>query len=274
MKRILKLLARLYPAEWRRRYGEEYEALLEQGTPHVRDLFDVSWGAFKMQITTWSFVRIVLPCALTGMLAAIAFSLAAPPLYSSQKTFPVITTDTTANGLASEGAQSAFSQEYLASVIQREGLYPRERSRMPLNDLIDKMRSNIHFRVTPVSAWKGFEGLRFLPIKTGTLEPVNITVQFVYPDPHVAQRVDAALVGQLFLGGGPLHWGYIGGPNPWGHSNEVLNAYLRSGASLPRKPEGLGRVQLGAVGLLVGLFGGLILVSAVNSRPGPTIAHD
>jgi hypothetical protein len=43
MKRMLKLLARLYPAEWRRRYGAEYEALLEEKTPRVRDLFDVLW---------------------------------------------------------------------------------------------------------------------------------------------------------------------------------------------------------------------------------------
>jgi hypothetical protein len=276
MKRILKFLARLYPSAWRKRYGAEYEALLEQTETRLRDLFDVCWGAFKMQMTSWSFVRIVLPCALTGMLAAIAFSVAMPPLYSSQKTFPVITTDTTAKGLMSHGAKSAFSQEYLASLIQSEGLYPRERGRMPVNDVIDKMRSNIHFRVTPMSssgAWKGFEGLTFLPIKTGTLGPANIAVEFDYPDPRTAQRVDERLVGELLFGHPGQQGLFIGGTNPSGRSSEALNAYLRSGAGLPRKPVGLDRTQLGAVGLLAGLVGGLMLALAVNSRQDPTIAH-
>jgi hypothetical protein len=55
MKQILKLLARLYPAEWRRRYGAEYEALLEAHEPRVRDAFDVLWSAMKMQATSLEF---------------------------------------------------------------------------------------------------------------------------------------------------------------------------------------------------------------------------
>jgi hypothetical protein len=37
MKRILKMLARLYPLSWRGRYGVEYEALLDDATP-VREI--------------------------------------------------------------------------------------------------------------------------------------------------------------------------------------------------------------------------------------------
>ena len=51
MKRILKWLAQLYPAAWRARYGAEYEALLEEREPRVRDVVDVAWGAMKMQMT-------------------------------------------------------------------------------------------------------------------------------------------------------------------------------------------------------------------------------
>ena len=78
MKRILKALAQLYPAEWRRRYGAEYEALLEEGQPRLRDIFDVLREAAKMQLTSWSFVRIVLPCALTGILAASLITVVSP----------------------------------------------------------------------------------------------------------------------------------------------------------------------------------------------------
>jgi len=68
MKRILKWLAQLYPAAWRARYGAEYEALLEEREPRVRDVVDVAWGAMKMQMTAWGSARIVLGCALAGVL--------------------------------------------------------------------------------------------------------------------------------------------------------------------------------------------------------------
>ena len=42
------MLARLYPAEWRTRYGAEYEALLDECEPRVRDFFDVFWGGLKI----------------------------------------------------------------------------------------------------------------------------------------------------------------------------------------------------------------------------------
>ena len=78
-------------------------------------------------------------CALVGMLIALAAFFAVPPRYSSQKVFPVITTDTTANGLNSEGAPNAFSQEFLGSIIQKRNLYPRERSHMPLDNVVGEL---------------------------------------------------------------------------------------------------------------------------------------
>ena len=147
MRRMLKLLARLYPVEWRRRYGAEYEALLEEGTPRVRDLFDVFWGAFKMQMTTWSFARIVLPCALVGMLVAVGVSLAVPKRYVSQSVVSVDTSDARSidNELASQ-VEDVLSQPFLISIIQKENLYSRERARMPLNDVVDLMKKGIEIR--------------------------------------------------------------------------------------------------------------------------------
>ena len=93
MKRILKLLARLYPLSWRTRYGAEYEALLEEASPRPRDAFDVFWGAIKMQMTAQRFARIVLPCTLVGGIAAFAISFARPALYRSQTLILVDTDD-------------------------------------------------------------------------------------------------------------------------------------------------------------------------------------
>ena len=41
MKRVLRLLARLYPAWWRSRYGKELEALLEDAGSGRRDAWDL-----------------------------------------------------------------------------------------------------------------------------------------------------------------------------------------------------------------------------------------
>jgi hypothetical protein len=48
MKRWVALAARLYPAAWRARYGQEFEALLEDLEPGWRELADVAGGAVIM----------------------------------------------------------------------------------------------------------------------------------------------------------------------------------------------------------------------------------
>ena len=170
MRRILKFLARLYPSDWRTRYGVEYEALLEDRTPRVGDVFDVFWGALKMQMTAWSFVRIVLPCCVAGVIVAVAVSLAIPAHYVSQTIFTAIMPlndgvcgDQNNLPAALRGAkpgfcveeaifdrsqkylnEEGFSREFLASVIHRQNLYERERGHMPFDAVIDEMQRNIH----------------------------------------------------------------------------------------------------------------------------------
>jgi len=269
MKRILKLLARLYPAGWRRRYGVEYETFLEDVTPRARDLLDVLWGALEMRLTSRNFVRIVLPCSLAGIFAAALISFVVPPHYSSEKILPVITTDTSANALESNGAQSAFSQEFLASVIARRNLYSRERGSMQVNEVIEMMRRNIHFHVIPATSpneLRGFEGLPFLPIKHGTLQPVQLAVQFDYTAPRVAQEVDLDLVNELLFGTPGHGFAWMGAANPVFRSRESFTSYQRSGASLPNRPNGPGRIELSIIGLLAGLVSGMIVATTLESR--------
>jgi hypothetical protein len=51
MKRAIQLAANLYPQAWRKRYGVEFDALLEYYDPGWREFSDVLRGAFKMQMT-------------------------------------------------------------------------------------------------------------------------------------------------------------------------------------------------------------------------------
>jgi len=301
MKRILKFLARLYPSDWRKRYGVEYEALLEDKAPRVGDVFDVFWGALKMQMTAWSFVRIVLPCSVGGVIVAVAISFAIPAHYVSQTIVMAILPlndgvcgnqnnlpaalrgakpgfcveeaifDRSRKFLKEEG----FSREFLASVIHRESLYERERGRMPFDAVIDEMQRNIHVS----SSEKEGQGLHF-------------AIQFYYPDPRVAQLVDNELVsyvegkvrdeltrefirGLSHVGGGAMLSGPLKETGSLrermlsGASSE-LEIHSESDetfpalnvASLPERSSGLSRIQLGMVGLLAGFLFGLVLAPA------------
>jgi hypothetical protein len=150
MKPLLKLLARLYPSAWHRRYGAEFDALLEDRPPRLRDAFDILVGALKMQIKTWSPLQIIRICTLLGMVIAAIISFATPPQYISQTFISV-------NGSATDPTTPPYDlkpflsiirtntldRDFLASLIQQKNLYPRERTRMPLNAVIDKMLDSI-----------------------------------------------------------------------------------------------------------------------------------
>jgi len=51
MKRVVaQLLTRLYPRDWRERYGEEFEALLQDGRSDLRTSANVLWSALRERI--------------------------------------------------------------------------------------------------------------------------------------------------------------------------------------------------------------------------------
>jgi len=83
MKRILKTLGRLYPRAWRERYGEEFDAILEDRKPCLLDIADVLLGAFRMRVSVRHLVQIVLPCGLAGAIIAWGIAARTPARYSS-----------------------------------------------------------------------------------------------------------------------------------------------------------------------------------------------
>jgi len=42
MRRLLHFISLLYPAQWRARYGDEFQALLEQSDPRWNELVNLS----------------------------------------------------------------------------------------------------------------------------------------------------------------------------------------------------------------------------------------
>jgi len=254
MKRLLKLLARLYPSSWHRRYGTEFEALLEDSTPRIRDLYDVFLGALKMQMTTWNFTRITLAACLTGTLAAIAISFAIPSHYISHT---LITVNPPGDALAtpdSIASTNSAMQSYLINlqpdvlnrdslsrIIERLNLYPRERANMPLDAVVNKMQSNIYV----------------FPVK-GSTSLSAFVVQFNYPDPYIAQKVNGELV-SLFMSANLAY----------SASHPHLVFRVMDAPELPQKPTGPNRIEMGAIGLLIGLPTGLILALVIRLRHKP-----
>jgi len=242
MKRILKLFARLYPSAWHDRYGAEFDALLEDGHATARNAVDVLLGAMKMQMTTGSFWRIALACSFAGLLGAFAISFAMPVRYESQTVLTIASPAGAAPFAGGDREQiianlgNAFSRDFLVSLIQTMNLYPRERARMPLNDVVSKMRRGIHAR--PASD---------APLGPGSF---NFVLGFNYPEPRVAKQVEGDLVARLAteevrisveaaMAGHPLR------PKTFRVENEP---------SLPLAPVGLSRTKLGSIGLFAGLL--------------------
>src|SRR5271154_6959268 len=50
--RFARWLVRLYPRDWRERYGEEFEALLQHGTGGFRSLVNVLCSALRERVVT------------------------------------------------------------------------------------------------------------------------------------------------------------------------------------------------------------------------------
>jgi uncharacterized protein involved in exopolysaccharide biosynthesis len=256
MKRTIRFLSQLYPSRWRKRYGAEFNALLEDAKLSADDLFDIFWGAFKMQMTTWSFGRITLACSVAGILLAVAVSFAVPVHYVSQEVLNV----TPANGSTSTGesgrrlvsnlAANIFSREYLASVIQQYNLYPRERARRPLDDVIDKMKRNITLEAIPLAS-------------SGNRDTLTFVVQFDYSDAHLAQQVNEELMSRLMEGNL--------------ESAQRLNSNwtfrVLDPSSLPLSPAAPNRTQFAALGLPAGLLAGLTLAVVFRRRSSTTVGN-
>jgi hypothetical protein len=147
MKAAAQFLIQLYPADWRARYGEEFQALLEDSAPSFSAVLDLMKGAMKMHLTVPSFPKLALLLSVAGMLAGWGISFLVTPSYISQATLLFAQRPGSAPADLREDIgvmqQQVLSRTSLSTVITdpRLNLYQRERSREPLEDVIETMRN-------------------------------------------------------------------------------------------------------------------------------------
>jgi hypothetical protein len=139
MKQVLRGLISLYPAAWRARYSREFEALLDEVSPTWRTLFDVFGGAFKMQMKIWTPWKIIAAFAVAGVIAATTYWWMAPKRYVSTAVIKAgeDSSELKVNALA----EQIMSRSSLTGIILGEGLYEGERAHLPIEDVIERMKT-------------------------------------------------------------------------------------------------------------------------------------
>jgi hypothetical protein len=75
IKRLAWMMAALYPAAWKKRYGDELDALIEDAGGGWRVISDLLKEAVKMQLKTWSSGKLALVFGISGLLAAAVTSM-------------------------------------------------------------------------------------------------------------------------------------------------------------------------------------------------------
>lgn len=230
----MRFLARLYPRAWRMRYGVEFDALLEDLNQDWRTSLDILKGALQLQMRTGSYGKLVLTTALAGALIAFGASFTWPKTYESSAVLAVKPAkgQTMADVVAGL-AEQAESRNSLTRIIQENGLYPRERSRTPLQDVIEQMKT--HITLSPV----------------GGKSVAAFALKFAYDDPVKAQRVTEALTSS-FVASNLL--------NAEG-SVEVLDP-----SSLPQTGVSPNRAAVTGAGLALGLVAGVLLAGLLKWR--------
>jgi LPS O-antigen subunit length determinant protein (WzzB/FepE family) len=237
MKVLARWGVRLYPKAWRARYAEEFEALLEDVGPGAGDLWDVARGALFMQMTSITFWKIVASFAVAGALAAGIVAVTLPNRYVSTAVIRVQPAPQPAGATDAVHAlqqvqQATLSRSSLSSIIQQVGIYPNERKKLPLEEIVLGMRNrDIRIHPTKVRGERAF------------------AVEFANENPAAAQATVHAIVSSL------IEQNLQISQRP---GNRIANMEVIDPATLPSRPVSPNRVKAMINGLLTGLLAGLV----------------
>lgn len=232
MNRLTKFFVSLYPTAWRNRYESEFAALLEELNPKWRSSLDILKGAITMQLRTVSFGKIVIATGLVGLLLGLCAWLVIPNRYVSMSLIRINSPKELLTDRVLVMAQAALSRSALNTLVQKYDLYPQQRAKLPLEDILNQMRDAI--RISPVQAFSHLSKQPFTAVH----------VEFIYSDPAKARLVVQDLTTRF--------------------DGEILDA-----PSLDRSPISPNWKPLAFIGLLAGLLSGLLLALILRRRPKP-----
>ena len=252
MRRRLARVARMYPGLWRARYGEEFDALLEEVDADWRQFFDVLGGALKMQLRHGNAWKWVAALAAAGMVVAGTASFVVNQRYVSKAIvrFTPVEAGQYSPDRTAELTDLLLSRSSLAELIQKLDLYRDERSRLPLEDIVQTMRTrDLHLRA--VDSMGRSDGLAF-------------EIAFAYPDRNKAQATVSGLVEEFRqydsdeIRNRVSMWQTLWHEPPPAALGDVFE--VLDPASLPAKAIGPNHWLYLACGLAAGLLLGLVVM--------------
>jgi hypothetical protein len=97
MKRLIRLAVKMYPQAWRARYGEEFEALLDDTGVNAAVAFNILSGAVRMQVQRWLKIASLALGAIAALFAGSWWAGQRP--YVTPGTHQVFRMDTTPGAL-------------------------------------------------------------------------------------------------------------------------------------------------------------------------------
>lgn len=180
-RRLVLWATSFYPLAWRKRYGEELLATVEDmPAPGWAVVWDVWKGALTMQIQYGRTVSTLAAFSGVGLALAIGASMLIPDIYVSEA---AIRSSATPMSLP-QSLREVLSRPRLAALIEKHQLYASERASLPIEDIIEKMKKNVH--ANPIGKD---------PAKRA------FAVGFAYEDGAVARSVTSDLVAALTQAG-------------------------------------------------------------------------
>ncbi len=262
MRRWIALAARLYPRSWRERYGDEFDALVEDATADWRQLLNVTRSAITMQVSDHiREIKLAGALMLAGALLAIAASYRVPERYVSSAVLRMTPVVDAGKRAAPDVLQRVTEDRIHFLTLELTGrdntlrilqlselnLYPRERDQEPLEDLAERIRNG---------------DLRVLPVVSSGVSGSAFRVSFAYPDKAKARAVVQELVGQLQRDNDASNheiasaWRELWSEAiPFSERVDVVQY-----ASLPSSPAQPQRTIFAAVGTAAGLLVGILAV--------------
>ena len=196
-----------------------------------------------MQMTTWNYLKILAAATLAGALVAGVLAFRTPDRYVSTAVVRITPADRNrqrALDRLGELQQEVLSRTSLAQIIQQPALnlYPEDRKRMPLEDIVANMRKALRIQVAPA--------------QNGDVPA--FVISFEYPDKFKAQAVVRELMASFFRQDNLRR----GNQGPF--AAEILE--VLDPASLPQRQFFPNRPMMVAAGLL----GGAALAFSTGTR--------
>lgn len=240
MRTLLHLAARVYPSDWRERYGSEFDALLDDVTPGWAAVWDVLQGGVQMQVKRSRMAVSIGVFGIVGALAAGALGAATPDRFASSARLRFDHAPTVSQPGRLEYDRpaifhTALSRASLAQIVERHGLYRAERAsaRLTLDEAAERMRNDISFLARR---------------ETSVFE-----VRYWHRDPTTAQRVAQDLMAQL-----------VRPQDAMGVKVQVIDP-----PEWPRVPAGPNRPMMAGIGFGGGAFLGAVVALLFRRRPRP-----